>query len=70
MTFEGLRHAPPEVAAALGRGEIVDPATYYFRTLPRFETAAPQYACLNKLLAVGTGEIRAGGPVHLIEEIL
>jgi hypothetical protein len=42
----------------------------YFRTLPRFETAAPKYAFLNRLLAVGRGEIRAEVPVHVIEEIL
>src|SRR5262249_38483935 len=38
MTFQGLRHGPPDAIAALGRGEVVDPARYYFRTLPRFET--------------------------------
>src|SRR5260370_41514429 len=38
MTFQGLRHGPPEVIAALGHGEVVDRARYYFRTLPRFET--------------------------------
>ena len=54
MTFTGLR----------------DDAHQYFRTLPRFETAAPKYAFLNRLLAVGIGEIRADGPVHIIEEIL
>jgi hypothetical protein len=42
----------------------------YLRTLPRFETAAPKYAFLNRLLAVGIGEIRPDGPVHAIEEIL
>jgi hypothetical protein len=36
----------------------------------RFETAAPKYAFLNRLLAVGIGEIRSEGPVHIIEEIL
>jgi uncharacterized protein DUF3237 len=41
MTSFGLRHGPPEVIAALGRGETVDPSTYYFRTMPRFETAHP-----------------------------
>lgn len=46
------------------------PETPYFRTLPRFETAAPKYAFLNRLFAVGTGEIRAEGPVHMIEEIM
>jgi hypothetical protein len=54
MTFTGVR----------------DDANHYFRTLPRFETAAPKYAFLNRLLAVGIGEIQPDGPVHVIEEIL
>src|ERR1700745_3164408 len=52
LTSFGLRHGPPEVIAALGRGERVDPAAYYFRTTPRFETGDPRYAFLNRLLAV------------------
>src|SRR4030095_7488885 len=39
MRSFGLRHGPPEVIAALGRGETVDPSAYYSRTMPRFETA-------------------------------
>lgn len=70
MTFAGIRHGPPEVIAALGRGEPVDSARYYFRTAPRFETAAPRYAFLNRLVAVGVGENLPTGPVHTIEEIL
>jgi hypothetical protein len=58
-TFTGMRH-----------GAATDPEGEYFRTLPRFETAAPQYAFLNRLLAVGAGEVRADGPVHTIEEIV
>jgi hypothetical protein len=54
MTFTGVR----------------DDANHYFRTVPRFETAAPKYTFLNRLLAVGVGEIRPDGPVHVIEEIL
>jgi hypothetical protein len=49
---------------------VRDAANGHIRTLPRFETAAPQYAFLNRLLAVGIGEIRAEGPIHLIEELL
>ena len=49
---------------------IRDDANHYFRTAPRFETAATKYGFLNRLLAVGIGEIRPDGPVHLIEEIL
>jgi hypothetical protein len=66
----GLRHGPPEVVAALARGETVDPASYYFRTTPRFETGHPKYAFLNRLLAVSSGDRRATGPIYTIEEIL
>ena len=51
MRFQGLRHGPPEVIAALGRGEVVDPASYYFRTLPRFETSTDRYAFLNRIIS-------------------
>lgn len=54
MTFSGVRND----------------AHHYFRTLPRFETAAPKYAFLNRLLAVGVGEGHRDGPIHTIEEIL
>lgn len=70
MTFQGLRHGPPEVIAAFSRGEVVDPARYYFRTVPRFETSAEAYAFLNRIVAVGVGETRPPGAVHRIDEIL
>ena len=70
MSSFGLRHGPPEVIAALGRGETVDPSRYYFRTAPRFETSAPQYAFLNRLVAIATGDRRARGPIYSIFEIL
>src|SRR2546430_6670666 len=55
MTFEGIR-------------DDSAPGAPYFRTVPRFETAEPKYSFLNRLLAVGSGEIRADGPVHRSEE--
>jgi hypothetical protein len=70
MRFQGIRHGAPEVIAALGRGEVVDPTRYYFRTLPRFETSAEKYAFLNRIITVGNGEARPDGAVHRIEEIL
>jgi len=70
MTSFGVRHGPPEVLAALTRGERVDPSTYYFRTTPRFETANPKYAFLNRLLAVSSGDRRAEGPIYTIYEVL
>lgn len=66
----GLRHGPPEVIAAIARGEVVDPATYYFRTTPRFETADARYAFLNRMVAVATGDRRKDGPIYTIHELL
>ena len=51
----GIRHGPPEVLAALARGELVDPSLYSMRTHPRFETGDARYAWLNRLIAVGSG---------------
>ena len=56
-----------EVNAA---GESVDPAEYYFRISGVFETAAPQYAWLNRILAVGTGHRPPTGPVYSVFEVL
>jgi hypothetical protein len=70
MTSFGLRHGPPEVIAAIGRGETVDPATYYFRTMPRFETAHAAYSFLNRIVAVASGDRRPEGPVYTIHEVL
>ncbi|MCL4680762.1 MAG: DUF3237 domain-containing protein [Rhodocyclaceae bacterium] len=56
---QGYRHGPPEVLAALGRGEAVDPSTYFFRTVMRFETGHAPLAWLNRTLAVASGERRA-----------
>jgi hypothetical protein len=53
---EGVRAGPPEVLAALGRGEAVDPGLYYFRTAIRMRTSAPGLLRLNALLALSVGE--------------
>lgn len=70
MRSFGLRHGPPDVIAAIGRGETVDPATYYFRTTPRFETGHPAYSFLNRLVAVASGDRRPDGPIYTIHELL
>jgi hypothetical protein len=70
MRSFGLRHGPPEVLAALVRGESVDPSQYYFRTAPRFETSASQYAFLNRMIAISSGDRHASGPIYTIEEII
>jgi len=52
----GLRRAPPEVARRLLTGEAVDPSLVYFRTVPTFETAAPELQWLVTSVFVGAGE--------------
>jgi hypothetical protein len=56
VTSSGLRHGPPEVLAAIARGDRVDPATYYFRTVMRFEASAPSLDWLNRIIAIARGE--------------
>jgi hypothetical protein len=56
---KGYRHGPKEVVERLARGEDVDPKLYYMRTTPWFETAAPAYAWLNRIVCIGTGARRA-----------
>jgi hypothetical protein len=68
--YDGLRHGPAEALDRLARGAPVDPAEIYFRIAPRFETAAPQHAWLNRLLAVGVGERLAEGPRYHVHEVL
>jgi len=70
MAYRGLRHGPPEVMARLAAGDAVDPASYYFRITPVFETSHPGYQWLNRLLAVGTGRRDPGGPVYEVDEVL
>ena len=51
----GYRHGPSEILNRVAKGEMVDPALYYFRATPFFETGAPQYDWLNKTLAMSSG---------------
>ena len=70
MTYRGLRHGPAEMMAKLDRGEPVDPAQIYFRTVVAFETASPRYDWLNRIIAIGTGHRPPEGPVYDVFEVL
>ena len=59
VVSQGLRHGPPDVLARLGRGEEVDPGSYFFRTFMRFETGTPELAFLNTTMAVATAQRHA-----------
>ena len=70
MTYKGLRRGPSDIIARLEMGERVDPASYYFRINPMFETASEKYAWLNGVLAVGLGHRFEDGPVYNVFELL
>ena len=52
----GIRHAAPDVMKKLLAGEVVDPKLVYFRTVPKFETSAPELQWLARSVFVGIGE--------------
>jgi hypothetical protein len=70
MTYRGIRHGPADVLALIDKGAAVDPASYYFRINPRFETASAKYDWINRIVAVGIGHRRADGPLYSVFEVL
>jgi hypothetical protein len=51
----GIRFGPKELMDRIARGENVDPALIYFRSVPRFETGAEKYRWLMDNLFIGVG---------------
>lgn len=51
----GVRYGAPDLMAKITRGEPVPPEQIYFRTIPRFETAAPALLWLTRPLFLATG---------------
>ena len=54
MTYNGVLRESPENEKKASRGEVLtDKDIAYFITAPTFETAAPKYAWLNGIQAIG-----------------
>jgi hypothetical protein len=51
----GMRRGPVEAMARLAKGEPVDPALIYFRTVARFEASAPELAWLMQGIFLCSG---------------
>jgi hypothetical protein len=47
----------------------IDPARYYFRTNPLFETGAKHYAWLNDIVCVGSGYLIEGGIAYKVAQV-
>ncbi|WP_174186328.1 DUF3237 domain-containing protein [Nocardia barduliensis] len=73
MTYGGRWVIPDEVRDRIGdpaTRHLVDPARYYFRTSPVFETGAPKYLWLNDIVCVGSGYPVEGGIAYRVFEVL
>jgi hypothetical protein len=70
VTWKGLRHGPKEIIDRVNRGETVDPATYYFRTTPYFQTGSQKYAWLNRICSIATGSRNASGRTIQVFQVL
>lgn len=69
VSYGGRSVIPDDVRAEFAdpsRAARVDPARYYLRIAPVFETASPAYAWLNGVLAIGIGERTDRGARHRI----
>ena len=73
MTYGGRWITPPDVRAEMadpaGRYRV-DPARYYFRTTPLFETGAKDYAWLNDIVCVGSGYLVEGGIAYKVSQVI
>jgi hypothetical protein len=70
MAYTGIRHGSRDVMRRIAAGEVVDPSEYYLRKTPYFETAAPQYDWLNRIVAVGVGRRMPDHAAYDVFEIL
>lgn len=73
MSYGGRIVIPPDDLAHArdpARRHLLDPAKYYFRTTPTFETGAERYVWLNNIVCIGSGRITARGVDYEIFEVL
>lgn len=54
ISVSGVRSGSPKTLQALVRGDAVDPAQYYFRTMLTLETSSPRLAHLQHSLFVAS----------------
>jgi hypothetical protein len=54
VTNRGMRRAEPHIMQKPARGEPVDPALVYFRTVPQFEAPAGPHEWLNRSIFIAS----------------
>src|SRR6266568_1514548 len=73
MSYGGRWIIPAELRTDMtdpAKRHQIDPARYYFRTNPLFETGAEQYAWLNDIVCVGQGYLVEGGIAYSISQVI
>lgn len=71
--YRGILRPRSEAARQARNGGTATEADYaalYFRTMPIFETGAPQYRWLNDIVTVAIGGVGGGGVKYEIFEVL
>lgn len=69
LAYQGRFLAEPETMARFAKGALLKPEEYSLAVTARFESGAEPYLWLNNVVAAGTGEQTADGPVYSIFEI-
>ena len=69
LQYAGRFVSSPEGMARFSKGVLLDPADYSLAITAKFECGDPRYTWLNNVIAVGTGEQTAAGPIFTIIEV-
>lgn len=69
LTYQGRFLAEPDSMARFAKGALLTQSEYSLAIVAKFECGDPRYAWLNNVIAVGTGEQTAKGPIYDIFEI-
>ena len=69
LSYQGRFLADPEVMGRFAKGALLKPEEYSLAVSAKFESGAEQYLWLNNVVAAGTGEQTANGPVYSFFEI-
>ncbi len=69
LSYQGRFLAEPETMVRFAKGAVLKPEEYSLAVTANFESGAEQYLWLNNVVAAGTGEQTADGPIYSFFEI-
>ena len=66
----GIRFGPKDQLDRIARGEVVDPALIYFRSVPKFQTGHEKYRWLMENLFIGSAARHADRVIIDVHQVL